>query len=63
LIFRRQAGADQFPDERILAYTRQIAEKGGVVTYDVPIQKSGLISKPFVEQLRAVGQAMKGQQR
>ena len=32
----------QLPDERIVAYTRQIAAKGGVVTYDVPIQKSGL---------------------
>ncbi len=29
------------------------------MTFDVPIQKSGLIPQPFVEQLRAVGQAMK----
>jgi len=28
---------------------------------DVPIQKGGLIPQPFVEQLRAIGQAMKGQ--
>ena len=28
----------------------------GVVTYDVPIQKSGLIPQAFVEQLRAIGQ-------
>ena len=51
----------QLPDEQIVAYTRQIAAKGGVVTFDVPIQKSGLIPQPFVEQLRAMGQAMKGQ--
>jgi hypothetical protein len=29
------------------------------VTFDVPIQKSGLIPMPFVEQLRAIGQAMR----
>lgn len=58
-----QGDRPQLSDEQITAYTRQIADKGGVVTYDVPIQKSGLISKPFVEQLRAVGQAVKGPQR
>ena len=30
-----------------------------VVTFDVPIQKSGLIPQPFIEQLRAIGRAMK----
>jgi hypothetical protein len=49
----------QLPDERIVALTRQLVEKGGVVTYDVPIQKSGLIPQPFVDQLRALGRAMK----
>ena len=44
----------QLPDEQIVACTRKIADKGGVVTFDVPIQKSGLIPQPFVEQLRAV---------
>ena len=34
-----------------------IVAKGGVVTYDVPIQKSGLIPQPFAKQLRAIGQA------
>jgi len=50
----------QLPDERVVACTRQIAAKGGVVTYDVPIQKSGLIPRPFVEQLRAVPTAVRG---
>ena len=48
----------QLPDEQIVAYTRQVADKGGVITYDVPIQKSGLIPEPFVEQLRAIGAAV-----
>ena len=49
----------QLSDETIIATVRQLAAKGGVVTFDVPIQKIGLIPAPFVEQLRAVGQAMK----
>jgi hypothetical protein len=50
----------QLPDEKIVAYTRKLAEKGGVVTFDVPVQKSGLIPQPFVGQLRAVGRSMNG---
>jgi hypothetical protein len=49
----------QLPDERIVAYTRQVTDKGGVITYDVPIQKSGLIPEPFVEQLRSIGQSQR----
>ena len=47
----------QLPDEKIIDYTRQINAKGGVVTWDVPINKGGLIPEPFVEQLRALGRA------
>ena len=50
----------QWPDAKVIALTRQIADKGGVVTYDVPIGTRGLIPQPFVEQLRAVGRAMGG---
>ncbi|MGA2617636.1 MAG: alpha-L-fucosidase [Thermoguttaceae bacterium] len=50
----------QLPDEKIVASTRVLAEKGGVVTFDVPIQKNGLIPQPFVGQLRAIGAAMAG---
>ena len=49
----------QMPDDAIIATVRQLAAKGGVVTFDVPIQKSGLIAAPFIAQLRAIGQAMK----
>jgi alpha-L-fucosidase len=53
-----QGDQPQQPDEKIVALTRQLAEKGGVVTFDVPIQKGGLIPQPFVGQLRAIGRAM-----
>jgi len=48
----------QWGDDKIIGLTRQVVEKGGVVTYDVPIQKSGLIPQPFVEQLRAIGKTI-----
>jgi hypothetical protein len=47
----------QWPDEKVVGYAKEIAQKGGVVTFDVPIQTSGLIPEPFVGQLRAIGKA------
>ena len=49
----------ELPDDEIISITKQLAAKDGVVTFDVPIQKSGLIPQPFVDQLRAIGQAVK----
>ena len=48
----------QWPDEKVIGVTRQIAAKEGVVTYDVPILASGQIPQPFVDQLRALGRNM-----
>ena len=48
----------QLPDDQIIGYTRQLNQKGGVVTWDVPIQTSGLIPQPFVDQLEALGRAI-----
>ncbi len=53
-----QGDRPQLSDEQIIACTMKLAEKGGVVTYDVPIQKTGLIPQPFVDQLRAIGRSM-----
>ncbi|MCX5660519.1 MAG: hypothetical protein NTW19_12465, partial [Planctomycetota bacterium] len=47
-----------FSDEFAIAYTRHVADHQGVITWDVPIQKSGLVPQPFVDQLRAIGGAM-----
>ncbi len=49
----------QWPNEKIIRLTHEVVEKGGVMTYDVPIQKSGLIPQPFIDQLRAIGQAIR----
>lgn len=47
----------QKSDEVIVGYVRDLMAKGGVITWDVPIQKGGLIPEPFVAQLRAIGRA------
>jgi hypothetical protein len=39
--------------------TRQLTAKGGVITFDVPIQKTGLVPASFIEQLQAIGKGMK----
>jgi hypothetical protein len=51
-------GSLRFTTEQVVEWSRKIAEAGGVITWDVPIQKSGLISQPFMDQLAAVGEAL-----
>ena len=53
-----RGGRPNWPDEKAIGVTRQIIDKGGVVTFDVPIQENGSIPQPFIEQLRAVGDAL-----
>jgi alpha-L-fucosidase len=43
----------------VIPWTRRIAEAGGAMTWDVPVQRNGLISEPFLVQLRAIGSAMR----
>lgn len=46
--------APRFPDAFVAGYTEHVSSKGGVVTWDVPIQPSGLIPGPFLRQLSAI---------
>jgi hypothetical protein len=48
----------EWPDDKIIGYTRHVVEKGGAITFDVPIERSGLIRRPFVDQLRAIGRSL-----
>jgi alpha-L-fucosidase len=49
----------RFTNDQVISITESIARKGGVVSWDVPIEATGLISQPFLEQLAALGAAMK----
>jgi hypothetical protein len=51
-------GSPRFSEEQITQWTRDWVAQGAVVTWDVPIQPNGLISKPFIEQLTSVGKAL-----
>jgi len=52
------SGEPRFSDELVIAYTRYVNSKEGVITWDVPIEPSGLIPEPFVRQLRAIGKSV-----
>jgi hypothetical protein len=52
-------GPPRFTDEQAINFTRSFIAQGGVVTWDAPIQPNGLISKPFLDQLIAIGKAVK----
>jgi len=50
-------GSPRFGNEEAVSWSRYVRKTGGVITWDVPIQGNGLISQPFIEQLRAIGEA------
>ena len=52
-------GEPRFPDELVIGYTKHVTTKGGVITWDVPIQKNGLIPQPFLRQLGALLPALR----
>ena len=49
----------RFPDELVIGYTKHVIAKGGAVTWDVPIEKSGLIPDLFLKQLRLIGERVR----
>lgn len=48
-------GSPRFEAAQIAAWTRKVTEAGGAITWDTPVQKNGLISQPFLDQLKAIG--------
>jgi len=51
-------GEPRFPDDLVVGYTEHVTSKGGVMTWDVPIQTDGRIPEPFIQQLKSVGRSM-----
>jgi hypothetical protein len=54
-----QGEAARFPDELVVGYTKHVIGKGGVISWDVPMEEGGLIPEPFMSQLAAVARGMK----
>jgi hypothetical protein len=52
-------GEPRFATEDVVKWSQDIRKRGGVITWDVPVEAGGLISQPFLDQLSAVGQAMR----
>jgi ribosomal protein S18 acetylase RimI-like enzyme len=49
----------RFPNALVTAYTRYLLSRGGVITWDVPIDAHGRIPAPFLRQLGALSQALR----
>lgn len=49
----------RFPDELVVAYTKYVNSADGVMTWDVPILKTGLIPDVFLKQLTVLGNAVR----
>lgn len=50
----------RFPDAFVAGYTQHVNERGGVVTWDVPIAPNGLIPAAFAAQLGHLGRSIGG---
>lgn len=51
-------GSPRFSTENVVRWSRERTRNGCILTWDVPIQSSGLMSQPFMDQLTAVGEAL-----
>ena len=51
-------GAPRLTPERIVSTTRDILERRGAVTWDVPVERNGVIAEPFIAQLQALKRAL-----
>ncbi|HZP59450.1 MAG TPA: alpha-L-fucosidase [Opitutaceae bacterium] len=52
-------GPARFSAEQVVGWSKQIAAVGGVVTWDTPVQPGGTMAPEFMEQLAAIGAALK----
>jgi len=51
-------GAPRFSTEQVVTNSVKIISQGGLITWDTPVQKNGLISQAFLDQLTAIGKAV-----
>jgi hypothetical protein len=51
-------GPVRFPDELTIGYTKFINRRGGVVSWDAPLQLDGRIDPAFLPQITALGRSI-----
>ena len=51
-------GKPRFSNDFVIEYVREINHSGGAVTWDVPIQPDGRIPKPYLDQLKVLGDGL-----
>jgi hypothetical protein len=54
-------GEPRFATDDVVKWSQEIRKHGGAITWDVPVGAGGLIPQPFIQQLSAVGKALRGQ--
>jgi hypothetical protein len=52
-------GAPRFTADQAVAFSRQVAEVGGAVTWDTPAQRNGTFAPEFIAQLKAINAAIR----
>lgn len=52
-------GEPRFTVEQIVGWSKDIVKEGGAITWDTPVQSTGLIGSAFMEQLTALGNSLK----
>jgi hypothetical protein len=50
-------GTPRFTSEEVIGFSKKLWDAGGAVTWDVPVDLTGKIAQPFLDQLRALGTA------
>jgi hypothetical protein len=49
----------RYSTEQAVEISRKLTAAGAVITWDVPIQSDGTIAKPFMDQLKAINEAIR----
>jgi hypothetical protein len=52
-------GEPRFPDELVIGWTKHINNHGGTISWDVPLDYSGIIPKKHMAQLKTLRQSIK----
>ena len=50
-------GAPRYTATQVVEWSRKVWQQGGAITWDTPVDPTGAIAQPFLEQLTAIGKA------